>query len=121
MQKVEIIAKLELASNFFKEYEEREIRRQENKKFEQNQTPESFTNSTLNEVKIIVEALERGINNDLKKVFKVTEDDLLGQEFQEVRNLRILKFIKKIRMSLISLSIMEFLKQNDKTVFSSLF
>lgn len=105
-----------MASNFFKEYEERELRREETKKFAENNQPTSFINSSLNEVKIVIDAIERGFNNEFKKFFKVNENDLENKEFQDVRNLRLAKFIKKLRMSIISHSIMQHLGNNQNTV-----
>jgi hypothetical protein len=105
-----------MASNFFKEYEERELRRQETRKFSENQESTAFSNSSLNEIKVILDAIERGINNDFKKVFNVSDEVLQRNEFQDVRILRITKFIKKLRMSLISQSIMQHLGTNEKTV-----
>jgi hypothetical protein len=105
-----------MASNFFKEYEERELRRQEIKKFSENKESSAFSNTSLNEVKVILDAIERGINNDFKKIFKVSDEFLQRNEFQDVRNLRITKFIKKLRMNLISHSIMQHLFTNEKTV-----
>lgn len=115
-QKVNLIKGIELASNFFKEYQERELRREENTRFSTSKEPNSFINSSLNETKILLDALERGINSDFKRVFDVSDEDLQRKEFLDLRTLRIAKFIKKIRMSLISLSIMQHFGSDEKTV-----
>ena len=116
MLKVNRILIVELADEFFKQYEERELRREENKQFIETKNSSSFSQSTKKESEIIIDAIERAINNNFKKVFNVTDEDLQRNDFKEARNLRIAKLIKKLRMQIISGNMMEYLKNTEQEV-----